>query len=163
MKANHSNLSKPPLTSLEQLMVKNKLRKGIISDFYNLLISTVAENSRDKLMSWNVDLSLSLGEQEWERACVKTHTISINIHLRMLQYKWLMCVYITPVQLNKYNNNIPDVCIKCGSKGTLIHCMWECRQIKIFWEEVKTLIEKITSKHSFGPKIIFISFIPRQT
>lgn len=136
MKANHSNLSKPPLTSLEKLMVKSKLRKGIISEFYNLLISNVIEDSRDKHMSWNVDLSISLEDQEWKRACVKTHTMSINSSLRVLQYKWLMRVYITPVQLNKYNNNIPDVCIKCGSKGTLIHCMWECRQIKIFWEEV---------------------------
>lgn len=31
VKANHSNLSKPPLTSLEKLLVKNKLKKGIIS------------------------------------------------------------------------------------------------------------------------------------
>lgn len=44
--------------------------------------------------------------------------MSINSRLRILQFKWLMRSYTTPVKLNKYNRNIPDICIKCGLKDS---------------------------------------------
>lgn len=72
-------------------------------------------------------------------ACVTKK--SINSGLRILQLKWLMRIHPTPVKLNKYNRNIPDICIKRGLKG-----MWECSQIKTLWLEVKNLIEKIITK-----------------
>lgn len=161
VKANHNSLNKPPLTILEKLMIRNESREGIISDFYNVLISNSLENSNNKLINWNLDLSANLSEQDWERACTKAHTISINSRFRILQYKWLMRIYVTPVQLNKYNNNTPDLCVKCNSKGTLIHCMWECKHIKAFWTEVKNIIEKIILKEvSLDPKLFLSALYP---
>lgn len=92
-------------------MIKNRFRKGITSDFYRVLILNTSENSNARLGAWNDDLSLCIDENDWARACTKEHSISINSRLRILQYKWLMRLYATPVQVNKYNN-IPDTCIK---------------------------------------------------
>jgi len=33
--------------------------------------------------------------------------------LKLLQYKWLTKVYITPEKLNHMSSNIPDICTKC--------------------------------------------------
>lgn len=74
-----------------------------------------------------------------------------------------MRTYVTPVQLNKYNNNIPDICIKCDFRGTLMHCMWECGQIKTLWEEVKSIIEKIISKQiTLDPKLFLMALYPEK-
>lgn len=114
-------------------------------------------------MNWNLDLSSTISEEDRERASAKIHKMSINSHLRILQFKWLMRMYVTPVHLNKYNNNIPDLCIKCNSKGTLIHCMWECRQINLFWKEVRDIIEKFLSMHiSLDPKLFLLALHPEK-
>lgn len=158
-----SNLQKIPLTQLEKILLKNKLRKGIISEFYILLQTNSNENSKRKLLSWNDDLNTKISEQEWEKVCKKSQEISINSRLRILQFKWLQRVYTTPVKLNKYNKNIPDICIKCGLKGTLLHCMWECSQIKHFWLEVKDQIEKIISKKiTLDPSLFILALYPEK-
>ena len=55
-----------------------------------------------------------------------------------------MRIYIIPTQLNKFNPNNPDTCYKCGKKGTLFHCLWECPQIQAFWIEVLDMISHVT-------------------
>ena len=36
-----------------------------------------------------------------------------------------MCTYITPVHLNKFDTNTPDLCYKCSKhQGILYHCLW---------------------------------------
>ncbi len=53
------------------------------------------------------------------------------------------------------------MCMKCGLKGTLIHCMWECSQIKKFWVEVKNLIEKIILKQiTLDSKLFIMALYP---
>lgn len=48
-----------------------------------------------------------------------------------------MRTYVTPERLNKINPNIPDICVKCNvEKGTLFHCLWDCPEIRKFWNEV---------------------------
>lgn len=81
-------------------MIKDNLRKGIISEFYELLTTYSSENSQYKLNAL--------------------------------------------VELNRYNKNIPDICTKCmEARVTLFHCIWQCRMIQLFWEEVRVIIEKI--------------------
>ena len=50
----------------------------------------------------------------------------------------------TPVNLNKYDSNVPDLCVKCSEiKGKFFHCVWKCRKVNAFWREVKRVIQKI--------------------
>lgn len=71
---------------------------------------------------------------------------------------------ISPVELNRYNKNIPDICTKCTeTKGTLFHCIWQCRKIKTFWEEVRVRTEMITSEQILlDPKIFLLGLYPEK-
>ena len=97
--------------------------------------------------------------------CKKAHKQTINSRLRLLQYNWLMRVYVTPVKLNQYNPNIPDTCIKCGEeKGTLYHCIWECREMKTFWVSIQQMVKSITSKDlPLDPSFIILGLYPKNT
>lgn len=80
--------------------------------------------------------------EEWQSVGTKVHKQTINSHLRSLQYKWLMQIYITPMY--QYIN-IPDTYTKClEEKGTLFHCTWECRETALFWIKA----DQITSNGS---------------
>lgn len=96
-------------------------------------------------------------------ACLKAQKYSINTRLKLLQYKWLMRVYITPVKLHHISPNIPDICVKfLNQKGTLIHCLWECPKIEVFWGNVvKCLSRMVKNNIPLRPKICILRIYPK--
>lgn len=159
IRASQNNiLTKPTTSDLEELLLKDSQKKGIISQFYKLIMSYVHESSHDRFRAWKDDLSLQLSEEDWQDACTLAHTTSINTRLKVIQFKWLMRTYVTPVELCRYNGNIPDVCSKCEQcRGTLVHCMWHCTKITLFWEEVRDIIQNIISKQIIlEPKLFLL-------
>ncbi len=73
-----------------------------------------------------------------------------------------MQTYITPVRLNKMNQNIPDTCIKCSvDRGTLLHCMWNCPKVQEFWKEVAFFISQMVSINlPMKPEMFILGIIP---
>ena len=68
-------------------------------------------------------------------------TQTINTALKPMQYKWLFRTYVTPVKLD-----IPDNCTKCNDNvSTLLHCVWECQQIQLFWRDLVNLVPCIAA------------------
>lgn len=129
---------------------------------YNLLVSKCKESSNNNLQAWRIDLTENITEEEWTQACSLVQTQSVNTHSKLLQYKWLSRQYITPARLHHFNPSIPDSCIKCNhQKGSLIHCMWECPQIIVFWGKVLDLISHIIGKEvPCSPKICILNIYP---
>lgn len=118
----------PSLSTIEHLTVNNLYGRGQMSMYYIILLSSGStENSHSYLSAWKNDLHLDI-------------TVEFFI-----QFKWLLRTYITPVKLHHFNPNISDDGIKCNEEsGTLLHCMWSCRQRQTFWKEVLMLISKLT-------------------
>ena len=57
-----------------------------------------------------------------------------------------------------------QTCAKClESRGTLFHCVWQCRKITIFWEEVRAIVDKIISKQILlDPKLFLLGLYPEK-
>ena len=100
--------------------------------------------------------------EDWSEACQEAQRHTVNSSLKLIQYKWLMHTYITPVKLHKFNDNIPDTCIKCDKeRGTLYHCIWECEKVKPFWQYVISMIDQIlTKKLTLDPKLFILGIYP---
>lgn len=162
VKQNQSILM-PPLTFMEELVTKDCFKRGLISSIYNWLLSGSSETSASRLKSWKMDLNEDISDDDWGKICVKAQKQSLNVHLKLLQYNWLMQTYITPVKLNKYNNRIPDTCFKCrDAKGTFFHCIWECDVIKTFWNEVIRKVNVILSINiTLDPKMVILQLHPK--
>lgn len=135
---------KPPLSTIENIAVNHHQSRGLLSKFYNILLLSSKESSLSYLQAWKADLQTEISDDEWNNSCLLAQKQTINTRLRLLQYKWLFRTYITPVKLHHFNSNIPGVCVKCGvDKGTLLHCMWQCPELQIFWKEVTTFISTL--------------------
>jgi len=95
---------------------------------------------------------------------LKAQNNSINTRLKLIQYKWLMRVYITPAKLHHISPNIPDVCVKClTEKGTLIHFLWECSKILVFWENVvKCLSRMVKCNIPLKSTICILGIYPKE-
>lgn len=68
-----------------------------------MFVENHKDNSDSKRLKWAHDL----------KKCLKIHTQTISTRLRMIQFNWIMRTYLCPVQLNKFDPNIPDLCYKC--------------------------------------------------
>uniref|UniRef100_A0A3Q3BY06 Reverse transcriptase zinc-binding domain-containing protein n=1 Tax=Haplochromis burtoni TaxID=8153 RepID=A0A3Q3BY06_HAPBU len=144
----------PPLTKIEEACIKNTKGKGFLSIYYNLLMLS----SKDSAIQEDID------ENDWNQACLKAQKQTINTCFKLLQYKWLMRTYITPVKLHHMSNDIPDICTKClVEKGTLLHCLWECPKIQDFWKDViKYLSEVFKVKIPLKGKLYVLGIYPRE-
>ncbi len=65
-------------------MIKDSLRKGIISEFYNLLTSFSSENSQKRLNAFKEDLQTEISEEHWELASAGVQTKTINARLKLI-------------------------------------------------------------------------------
>ena len=150
------------MSVLEKAMLNDPFGKGIISEFYQLLMSFSVESSASKLEAWKLDLQEDLTEEQWSEVCSEAQSQTGNTRLKLLQYNWLMRVYITPVKLNKFNNDIPDLCTRCGEdRGTLFHCLWSCPKLQRFWREVGQEIQNILSINvTPEPKFFILGLYP---
>jgi len=156
------SLDIPITSSLESAIIGHCYDKGLISSLYNLFVSGSDESSKHKLRQWMEDIGDEISLQNWKEACMKAQKQTINSNLKLIQYKWLMRTYITPVKLHKFNNNIPDTCIKCNeAKGTLYHCLWECVKVESFWQDIINMIDQILAKKlPLDPKLFLLGIYP---
>ncbi len=60
-----------------------------------------SEISQYKLNAWKEDLQFEVSDEDWKEACTSGHTMSKNTSLKLIQYKWIMQTYVTPVELNR--------------------------------------------------------------
>lgn len=162
IKSQAHSLDRPSMSVIEKCIVSNKEGRGQMSALYGMLRSKSKDNSHCRLNAWRGDLGIDITENEWENACLKAQTKTINTALRLIQYKWLFRTYVTPVKLHHYNPNIPDSCTKCNdSVGTLLHCMWECQKIQPFWKDVTCMISRMTNMVvPLEPKLCILGIYP---
>ena len=105
-----------------------------------------------------MDLQENVTEDEWSETCSLAQTQSINTNSKLLQYKWISTLYITPAKLHRFNPNIPDTCFKCkDQKRYLI----SCQNILFFWRKVLDLASQIIGKEvPLSPKLCQLNLNP---
>ena len=50
---------------------------------------------------------------------------------------------------------------RCGEKGTLVHCWWECRLVQPLWKTVWNFLRKLKMEVSFDPTIPLLRIFPK--
>ena len=157
-----SSLQLPPLSTLEKIILNYLNSRGQVSLLYNLFVSKSSESSHNILQAWKTDLQEDITEEEWSEAYTLAHSQTINTNSKLLQYKWLNRLYITPAKLHRFNPNIPDTCFKCKhDKGSLFHCMWECPHSLLFWKKVIEVASQIIKEEvPLKPKLCLLHIYP---
>lgn len=155
------SLSLPTLSPIEEIATNQHPKKGLTSSFYASIMEGSKVSSDRKRLAWCEDLNSVISTEDWQKICLKSQIQTINSHFKLLQYKWIMRIYVTPTQLNKFNPNNSDTCYKCGRVGTLYHCLWDCPLIQAFWSEVMDMILQVTGiKLILDPKLCILGIFP---
>ena len=109
-------------------------KKGLISYFYDTLLSCDDYNMDNVMRKWERDFETEYEQDCWSHCIESTHSTFISNRYKEMQYRILHRQHRTPELLNKFDPSRSPLCIKCKTQiGTYMHCFWQCPKIARFW------------------------------
>ena len=83
-----------------------------------------------------------------------------------MQIKTRIRYHLTLIRMAIIEKSIDNKCWRrCGEKGTLLHCWWECKLIQPLWRKVWRLLKKknLGIKLPYDPAIPQLDIYPEET
>jgi hypothetical protein len=131
-----SKLKRPP-TEWEKIFASYKSDKGLKIRIYMELKKLNPPKINEPIKKWVTELNRTFSKEEIQMA--KKHSPSLT--MKEMQIKTTLRFHLTPVRIaiikNTTNNRYWQ---RCGEKGTLVHCWWECKLVQPLWKKMWRLL-----------------------
>ena len=83
------------------------------------------------------------------------HMKRFSISLREMQIKTTMRYHFTFIRMAIIKKNTSNKCLqRCGEKGTLVYCRWECKLVQPLWKTGWQFLRKLKIELPYDPAIV---------
>jgi hypothetical protein len=139
-----ANKTKRPPTDWERIFTNPKSGRGQISNIYKELKKLDSRKPNYTITKWGTELNKELSTEEYQMAERHLKKCTKSLIIREIQIKTTSRFHLKPVRMAKFKNSGDSQCWqKCGERGALLHCWWDCKLVQPFSKSVWRFLRKL--------------------
>jgi hypothetical protein len=136
--------------------------RGLISKIYKEHKKVITKNQNNPInqkMGYRTNPELSIKESQMAEKHLKK--CSKSLVTREMQIKRTLRFHLTPIRMAKIKTSGDSTCWRgCGERGTLLHCLWDCKLLQPLWKSIWRFFRKLEPDLPEGPAISV--YIPKR-